>query len=468
MSILLNIAIIFAVIMAFNFIIFVHELGHFWAAKWRGMQVDRFQIWFGKPIWKKTIGGVQYGLGSFPFGGFVSLPQMAPMESIEGKSLDAEEKAPLAPITPLDKIIVAFAGPLFSFLLAVGCALVVAKVGVLEPPKNAPVIGYVEAGSPAEKAGLMIGDVITDISGEKPVSFDGQFDAVNTMIALSSGETIAMKVERGGEEVVIETGYTIPPKNNFLERAGLREIGIAAQENVIITYVMPHSPAAKAGLQSGDVIVGINDVEVLSFRTLKDQTTAAEGSLTYNYKRDGVIASVAITPEFPDIQEGEKSKMIGMSYAPYAAAEITRVYPSVGAQIKESGVFMWKSIKAVADKNTSVGIEQMSGPIGMGTNMFNILKNVGVDRLLWFLVIININLAIFNLLPFPVLDGGHIVMATYEWIKGKPLPMKFLEIVQTGFVMLIMAMFLYITLKDFVGLLAPKNPQPEVEFLPEN
>src|SRR6187431_2693426 len=106
---------IFIVLTNFNIIIFVHELGHFLAAKWRGLQIDRFQIWFGTPIWKKEVNGVQYGLGWIPAGGFVALPQMAPMEALEGGNKDGK---PLAPITPLDKIIVAFAGPLFSILLA--------------------------------------------------------------------------------------------------------------------------------------------------------------------------------------------------------------------------------------------------------------------------------------------------------------------------------------------------------------
>src|SRR6056297_1308746 len=100
---------IILVILIFNLIIFVHELGHFWAAKWRGLKIDRFQIWFGKPLWSKTINGVQYGLGWIPAGGFVALPQLAPMEAIEGENRESSE--PLPPISPLDKIIVAFAGP---------------------------------------------------------------------------------------------------------------------------------------------------------------------------------------------------------------------------------------------------------------------------------------------------------------------------------------------------------------------
>src|SRR5258706_11321371 len=117
------------VVLLFNLLIGVHELGHFLAAKWRGLKVDRFAIWFGKPIWKKKINGVEYALGWIPAGGYVALPQMASMGMIEGKS---DSDVPLPPVLALDKIIVAFAGPLFSFLLPITFAVVFLQVGKTE------------------------------------------------------------------------------------------------------------------------------------------------------------------------------------------------------------------------------------------------------------------------------------------------------------------------------------------------
>src|SRR5256712_10991043 len=127
MSILKIIFIVLEVLLLFNLLIFVHELGHFLAARWRGLKIDRFAIWFGKPIWKTKINGVEYALGTIPAGGYVSLPQMATMEAIEGKSDSSGQ--PLPPIGARDKIIVAFAGPLFSFLLALAFAVGVIIVG---------------------------------------------------------------------------------------------------------------------------------------------------------------------------------------------------------------------------------------------------------------------------------------------------------------------------------------------------
>src|SRR5437660_2671127 len=108
--------ILLEVLILFNLLIVVHELGHFLAARWRGLYIEKFGVWFGKPIWKKTVNDVQYSLGSLPFGGFVALPQLAPMDIIEGKA--DMDRAKLPKISALDKIIVAVSGPEFSILLA--------------------------------------------------------------------------------------------------------------------------------------------------------------------------------------------------------------------------------------------------------------------------------------------------------------------------------------------------------------
>src|SRR5467141_4661991 len=157
MSVLKTVLIAIEVLLLFNLLIFVHELGHFLAARWRGLEVDRFAICFGTPIWKKKINGVEYALGTIPAGGYVSLPQMATMEMIEGKGESSGK--PLPPISPLDKIIVAFAGPLFSFLLAVGFAAIVWAVGKpISEADNSTTVGWVDPSGPAWKAGLRPGD----------------------------------------------------------------------------------------------------------------------------------------------------------------------------------------------------------------------------------------------------------------------------------------------------------------------
>jgi len=199
------IGLILLVLLSFNIIIFVHELGHFLAARWRGLHVDKFQIWFGKPIWKKTINGVQYGIGSIPAGGFVALPQMAPMEAIEGKNGETEE--PLPPITPMDKIIVAFAGPLFSFLLAVIAAFIVWGIGVPDHKIKTNEVGFIQPDMPAEAAGFQLGDKILEVQGTPVNGFRGNLDSITELIIFSKGDTIDFLVDRNGEEVTLTSEF---------------------------------------------------------------------------------------------------------------------------------------------------------------------------------------------------------------------------------------------------------------------
>src|SRR5436190_21019226 len=298
MSILKAIFIFLEVLLLFNLLIFVHELGHFLAARWRGLKIDRFAIWFGKPIWKAKINGVEYALGSIPAGGYVSLPQMATMEAIEGKSESSGQ--PLPPISALDKIIVAFAGPLFSFLLALAFAVVVMMVGrpVSETEKTTT-IGYVVKGGPADKAGLRPGDKILEVDG-KPVSkFGGMGDSVTWRIVRSEGETVELKVKRDGKELEF---FPKPAKEptKLWERKSLRKIQIAPAHDLIVGDLATNSPAKAAGLRSGDRILSMNGIKLYNFETLDDYAESHPSeTLALNCERNGQTLEVKVKPEVP-------------------------------------------------------------------------------------------------------------------------------------------------------------------------
>src|SRR6202171_6079073 len=197
------ILVIIEVLVIFNLLIVVHEIGHFLAARWRGLYIEKFGVWFGKPLWKKTINGVQYSLGSLPFGGFVALPQLAPMDIIEGKA--DVDRAQLRPISALDKIIVAVAGPLFSLLLALAFACIVWAVGhPVSESDMTTVIGYVEQDSPAAKAGLRAGDKILEVDGQRVSRFSGMNNSVVWNVVRSEGPVIPFKVERDGAVLSVE------------------------------------------------------------------------------------------------------------------------------------------------------------------------------------------------------------------------------------------------------------------------
>src|SRR5262245_28726797 len=200
------ILILFEVLLLFNLLIAVHELGHFLAAKWRGLKIDRFAIWFGTPIWKKKINGVEYALGWIPAGGYVALPQMATMEAIEGKSDTPTEQLPA--VAPLDKIIVAFAGPLFSFGLACVFAVIVWWVGrPIRDINTTTSVGWVQQidkkgnPGPAWKAGIRPGDKITSVDGYAVNQFHGpDEDSITWRIITSVGTNIEVKYLRDGAE----------------------------------------------------------------------------------------------------------------------------------------------------------------------------------------------------------------------------------------------------------------------------
>jgi len=452
------------VILVFNIIIFVHELGHFWAARWRGLQVDRFQIWFGKPIWSKTINGVQYGLGWIPAGGFVALPQMAPMESIEGGE---KPKNPLPPVKPLDKIIVAFAGPLFSMLLALASAVIVWKVGKPKDFVPTQTIGEVVPGGPADKAGIRPGDRILEINGKPVRGFAGTLDGIFESIVLSSGPEIRFLIEREGEPAPIAVTSTFEtPPTKWWQRRALRRVGIQPLvEQLYINEVTKNSPAYRAGLRKGDTIVSLDG---RSFRESDKAVgyirSKGESPIDVIYERGTLRKSASISAVIP-IQPKDSPAMLGVSLAETPFHDVRIVHPSPLAQVSDSLRMMWTTIVGLLTPSSSIGVDHLSGPVGIGSVMFDFLRmENGLQRILAFMVLFNVNLAILNMLPFPVLDGGHIVLALGEAAAGRPVRAKPLELLQTVFALLLISLMLFVTSKDISDKFGRGPKAPKIVF----
>jgi regulator of sigma E protease len=449
LSTILHVIVLIAVVLTvFNIIIFVHELGHFWAAKWRGLQIDRFQIWFGKAIWKKEINGVQYGLGWIPAGGFVALPQMAPMEALEGEVL---ERAPLPPVSPLDKIIVAFAGPLFSMLLALLAAVVVWQVG--KPADFIPTteIGFLLPDSPAQKAGLRVGDKITEINGVPVNGFAGSLDSITERIILSRGQQITYTVERPGETqpVVLTSGFETE-KSRWFQRRGLRQVGIEPSGPAVIDKVSVNSPAAEAKLAKGDQVLTIDGHKLYSLaqfsQYLRDQKWQ---SVRLGIQRaGGGTREVELTPKQP-LKPAGCDPMVGIQWDSNGQVDIRIVHPEPLQQVKDSLRMMWITISSVVARDSNIGVDHLSGPVGIAKMQYRLLQmDDGWRRILAFMVLFNVNLAVLNMLPFPVLDGGHITLAILEKICGRPVKAKPLEILQTFCALLLISLMLFVTSKD--------------------
>lgn len=445
---------ILTVLVIFNLIIFVHELGHFWAAKWRGLKIDRFQIWFGKPIWSKTVNGVQYGLGWIPAGGFVALPQMAPMEAIEGGNLDREA---LPPIKPLDKIIVAFAGPLFSFFLALAAAFAVSVFGKPADIVKTTTIGWVEPGSTGDSAGLKRGDEILAIDGNTVSSWEGTLDAVQLNIVTSRGKSIEFLVKRPGEgNLTLHSEFKIPD-TKWWQRRSVRNVGIQpigtgpVKISVASEDAVKNAPAVKAGLKDEDTLISFNGEPISSddqaLYLLKQNGTKP---IEVVYERGGQQATTTVTPAIPlSPVEDPPRPMIGVGLHQDLDVNLGLVHPGAFQQISDTAKMMWLTIVSVVSPDSSIGVQHLSGPIGIGKLQYFMLQmDYPVNRILGFLVLLNINLAILNMMPFPVLDGGHIVLAIMEWIAKRPVRVKLLEVIQLCFVCLLFGVMLYVSSKD--------------------
>ena len=429
------------VLLIFNLLIVVHELGHFLAGRWRGLVIDEFGIWFGKPIWRKKFGGVWYSLGSIPAGGFVKLPQLAPMDAIEGESEDRPE--PLPAITPLDKIIVALAGPLFSFLLAVVMATIVWGVGKpVHEFEVTTVIGYVKPEGPADKAGLKPGDRILEVDGKPVDRFIGPLHAVTWRIVRSEGETIPFKIERDGKVLTIDSGWE-REENPKWKRKGLRKVYIAQRLVPSIGKIDRGSPAEAAGLQEGDLITALNGeplVDLNAFFAAVEKT--GTNPVALSVERNGRDETVQLTPAPP--LAGGKTPHIGVAWGRMMLA-----YPDPLSQIADAVATIRNMLDALLSPKSDVKAQHFSGPVGILRTYYNLFADEQGWRLaIAFSVFFNVNLALFNLLPFPVLDGGHITLAIFEALRRRPIQGAMLEYVQTACAIAVMSFIAYVTFFD--------------------
>lgn len=438
------------VVLLFNLLIVVHELGHFLAARWRGLVVEKFAIWFGKPIWSKKIGGVEYRLGSIPAGGYVAIPQLAPMEALEGKV--ENDRATLPPVKPIDKIIVAAAGPVFSFGLAIIFSIMVWIVGKPASQADATtVIGYVAPDGPAAKAGLEAGDKILTVDGHQVTRFSPMGKARESIIwnvARAETPTIQITAERDGQ-VKDFTVTPAAPEREGWGRRNIKQILIAPSQTPRIAKIVKDSPAAEAGLQPQDIVLAANGEKLLSMGSLadilKDNGTKP---VVLTVLRGDKESTVTVTPKVP---EGETVPRIGVQWDDRGVTTI--IHPSPWEQVSGSVNTIVETLAAVMSPKSGITVQHLSGPVGIMRLYYQLFESPDGWRLaLWFSVVLNVNLALMNLLPIPVLDGGHITLAIIEGIRRKPINVRLLEVVQTACAFFIIGLMLYLTFYDVIDL----------------
>lgn len=438
------------VVVFFGGSIFVHELGHFLAARRRGVHVERFSIGFGPPIFSwHGRDGVEYRLSWLPLGGYVALPQLADMAAIEGESRTDLSKLP--PPSYATKMIVFAAGAFFNILFAIVLACIIWGVG---QPSSTLVttteIGYVQptlelpdktiVPGPAFEAGLKPGDTITAIDG-KPIS-----DWLDLQQTLATGSGRAADGRPEAIFSILRDGHpldlTVHPR--LAGEEGFRSVGIEGAEDLSVDEIMPDSAAAATDLRHGDRIVAVDGHPVFRRGDVSEFIqTAGAHPVTLEIAHAGAHRSVTLTPRLEDIGQGEKRYLIGVRYTDLYIL----LHPTPFEQIREHVRGTWRVLTGLVNPHSDLGPSKLSGPVGIARGFHSFAK-ADIRLVLWFTILVNVNLAIFNLLPIPVLDGGQMLFATIARLRGRALPFNFIATTQSVFMVLLFSMILYVSFFD--------------------
>ena len=433
MVVLTTIYVIVAVLLLFGAAIFVHEWGHYFVARKCGMKVEEFAIGFGKILWKREKDGILYTVRAIPAGGFVKLPQMLTSDAIEGKN--EEDTEPLPEISPWAKIAVAVAGPIMNIVFAVVLATVIYFVGLPEMI-TPPVVGNLSEESAEYELGIREGDVVTKIDGEPIASWEEAYK----LTALSLTNRFEVTFLRDNDEFT-RVLMSTPVSDDI----PIRTLDLPSKYPPIVGRVLAGQAADEAGLKADDKIISLGEIPIGGQGQLIDELQKNGGTATeIVVHRNEERITLPITPR---LIEGKV--MIGVQFGSGPRVYIERQPgPTPWENISEVGSLMWRTLYALFHKEqTGVGVSDLSGPVGI-LAMIGAMVKIDYRLALNFIVLLNVNLAILNMLPIPVLDGGHTVMGLIEGIFRRKIPVKLQEWATTGFAVALISLMVYVTFHD--------------------
>lgn len=417
-----------------SFLVFAHEFGHFIVARLVGIRVLVFSIGFGRKIWRKVIGNTEYCISALPLGGYVKLAGQDPDEEPSYGSEDYRAKK------IWQRAAVVFAGPFANYLLAVVVLWILFMGGVRERPMvDDMVVGGVADTSAALAAGVAIGDRILELDGSKVSSWEDFYSGV----AIRGGKSVRIKIDRNGR--IFET--TLTPKKLEIEGIGaFGDAGIFSREQPVVGTVLDSSAGAKAGLLPGDTILRVNGQRMHSWPQMVSIVQAMKQEGRFDIKRGDSVLVLHITPIF---NPQEKRYMVGIMrappqlvwkrYGPVAAAQ--KAYIRVNGMIET----IYTVVKGLF--GASISPRSMAGPIGI-VQMSGSAAKMGIDALVIFLAMLSVNLAVINLLPLAITDGGVLLFLLLEKIRGRPIGRKTQAVVQQAALFFFIALFLFVTFND--------------------
>jgi regulator of sigma E protease len=433
---------IISFVVVIGILILIHELGHFFVARWTGVGVERFSIGFGPVLLRWRGKETEYCLSAIPMGGYVKmLGEENPLEGGTAMPYDPKKAFALKPLWA--RFLIVFAGPGMNFVLAaVIVAIVLATVG---RPVWPPVVGRVAADSPAATAGLRSGDAIVAVDGHR-VQY---WEDVDRAVASANGQPLQLAVRRGDTTETV----AITPKQTTIQDPILREpktvwdIGVGPESVPQISSVAPGSPAERADLRPGDTVLSVAGTRVFTADDLVQAIRSRPGqALPVEIEREGRRLTLTVTPNAEEektpagetiqvgrIQAGIGSKAVSyVAYDPIRAVYHGTIWTWEMTVVTVKG--FWKLVVGSIDRSN------IGGPIQIAS-MAGQQAREGLGPLAMFTAIISINLAVLNLLPVPMLDGGHLFFFVIEAVLGRPLSLRKREAAQqVGFVLLMLLM----------------------------
>jgi regulator of sigma E protease len=446
---------LFYFLVALAVLIAVHEFGHFVAARRLGVKVVRFSLGFGRSIWRyqKAPGDTEFSVGALPLGGYVKM-----VDEREGEVAPADLPYAFNRQRLSTRSAIVFAGPLFNFLLAILMYWVVFLVG---ETGMRPVLGAIPKASLAEQAGFKEGDEIVSVNDTPTPTWNLAIGALFEKVL--DEETIPIEVRTvEGEEA--QRLLTVP--KSIAQQPELLNSRLGFQPwhpslPAVIDTIEPGSAAQAAGLRSGDRVVSVDGVPIKDWQQWVDYVRAhPEQDLKLVVDRDGMQVSLQIRPAAVDSPQGRVGRIGAAVQIPQDLVQAMQVeyrlgpFPALAAAVDKTAHYSWMTLKMIGRMIVGkASVQNLSGPISIAQYAGQ-SASLGLIQFLKFLAIVSVSLAVLNLLPIPVLDGGHLMFYLIEAVKGSPVSEQTQTLCQQIGVFILLSLMALAFILDIERLLA--------------